>query len=286
LGDIRLELSGLLEHQAFTDITRDRLLYGPLQLTVAGTAVNAARSLARRFAGVTVAGKVGADDIGRLAIAQIRSIGAQPVLISVAHVGTGLSVVLRDAPRDGASRRLLVSGIPTPLATLAPADVQVLEPAISSNDLFLTDGYCMLWEQSRQAVVSCLRIARHSGRRACLDLVPHDIDSRLAVTDLSPALELADMVVIEATTLARLLEAPAGSYVEDHAVDGLVPAIADQPWAPLWMIRYGYGGISTTAVVRRGAVVDRYETGYASVSPAHRTGFGDEVTATDIQRFL
>lgn len=284
IGDVGIEVRASLPDVRFADLDADRLSYAPARAMVAGTAVNLARCAARHFRRVGVLGKVGDDDFTRVIRAELRRIGAEDHLRVEPGVPNGVAVMLRDRPCGGGPGvRLLVVGGDPPGRRLAEPEVRAAAAGIAGADVLVTDGYSLLSPVSRAALHAAARLARAAGTRVAFDLVPHDIDARLPADRVLPMLALADLVISEAPTLARLLgrPAPAGG----REVRGLLPALDRAvPGGPLWLLRFGATSLERVLAYQRERPPLEYPTGYRD--GVERAGFGDRLAACELYWWL
>ena len=268
LGDVRIELRARISER-FTSLDADRLVYAPLRPLVAGTAVNFARNAREHFKHIGVLGRIGEDSFTSVIRDALRDLGVTDLLHADPEQPNGCAVMLRD---PGA--RLLVAGERAP--RLTPADVHAGRDAIAASDLLVADGYALLEEGSREALLAAMDLARAHGTPVAFDLVPHDLPDRLSLRDVLPALELTDVVITEVPTLAGLLEDPSRlpGCLDDLTVH-----------APLWLLRDGPTAMEHVLAYQRGRPSLRYATGYRA-GVTERTGFGDRLTADELYWWL
>jgi sugar/nucleoside kinase (ribokinase family) len=290
IGDVGIEVRATLPDVRFADLVADRLSYAPARALVAGTAVNLARCATRYFRRVGVLGKIGDDDHTRTIRRELRRIGADDHLCVERGTANGVSVMLRDRPDgggDGAAAgtgvRLLVVHDDPPCRRLSVPEVRAAADAIESADVLVTDGYSLLSPVSRSALHAAAGIARGAGTRVAFDLVPHDVDARLPADAVLPTLNLADLVISEAPTVARLLGRPAAR--DGREVRDLLPCLDRAvPGRPLWLLRFGATSLERVLVHRHGRPPVEYPTGYGT--GVERAGFGDRLAAAELYRWL
>ncbi|WP_433469202.1 carbohydrate kinase family protein [Spirillospora sp. CA-128828] len=284
VGDAGIEVRASLPDVRFADLDADRLAYAPARAMAAGTAVNLARCATGYFRRVGVLAKIGDDDYTEVIRRELRRIGADDHLCVEPGVPNGVSVMLRDRPRgDGPGVRLLVVQDEPPARHLTAEDVRAAARGIEDADVLAADGYALLSPVSRAAVREAVRTARAAGTRVAFDLVPHDIDARLPVSDVLPMLEAADLVISEAHTLARLLgrPVPAGG----NELRGLLPILdRDVRNRPLWLLRFGATSLEQVLAYKRGRLLMEYPTGYKP--GVRRAGFGDRMAACELYWWL
>ncbi|GAA4241168.1 hypothetical protein GCM10022254_68910 [Actinomadura meridiana] len=288
IGDVGIEVRATLPDVRFVDVVADRLAYAPARAMVAGTAVNLARCATRYFRSVGVLGKIGDDDHTRTIRRELRRLGADDHLCVEPGTPNGVSVMLRDRPNGdgpagGRGVRLLVVHDDPPCRRLTVPEVRAAAAAIEGCDVLVTDGYSLLSPVSRAALHTAAGIARDAGTRVAFDVVPHDVDARLAADDVLPMLDLADLVISEAPTVARLLGRPVpcgGQEVRD-----LLPCLDRAvPGRPTWLLRFGPTSLERVLVHRRGRPPVEYPTGYRD--GVERVGFGDRLAAAELYRWL
>ncbi|MEO3785140.1 carbohydrate kinase family protein [Actinocorallia sp. B10E7] len=268
LGDVRIELRARIPAR-FTGMDTDRLVYAPLRPLVAGTAVNFARNAREHFKHIGILGRVGDDSFTPVIRAALRDLGVTDLLYADPEQENGCAVMLRD---PGA--RLLVAGERAP--RLTSDDVRAGRAAIAASDLLVADGYALLEERSRAALLEAMALARSHGTPVAFDLVPHDLPDRLSLSGVLPALELADVVITEVPTLAGLLE-------EDAPLPGRLDGLTGHD--PLWLLRDGPTALEHVLAYRRGRLRLDYPTGFRS-GVTERTGFGDRLTASELYWWL
>jgi hypothetical protein len=128
-----------------------------------------------------------------------------------------------------------------------------------------------------------MEIARDAGTLVLFDLVPHDVDERLPIMDALAPLPLADVVVSEASTLARLLGLPAP--VTADGARALIPSLdALVPGRPLWLLRFGPSSLEGVLAHRRSELTVDYPSGYREGE--ERVGFGDRLASAELYWWL
>jgi sugar/nucleoside kinase (ribokinase family) len=171
------------------------------------------------------------------------------------------------------------------MARLSTADIAKCRTPIQQADLLVADGYLLLHEDSRRAVLAAARTASIARTRFCLDLVPHDIERYLSVRQVAVCVDKADIVISGARTVARLMSLHA-SY--PYPADGILPlARALGRYFDdriTWLLRFGDGDMDQVAVCRGGVVRSRYPTGYREC--VEKTGFGDRIASTELSDLL
>ncbi|MFI0412100.1 carbohydrate kinase family protein [Actinomadura sp. 3N508] len=290
IGDVGIEVRATLPDIRFADVHADRLTYAPARAIVAGTAVNLARCATRYFRRVGVLGKVGDDDFTPAIRRELLRIGADDHLRVEPGVPNGVSVMLRDRPAPAAGAgagkgvRLLVVQEEPPGRRLTAAEVRSAAAGIEAADVLVTDGYSLLSPVSGEALRTAARIARDAGTRVAFDLVPHDADARLPAEEIVPMLALADLVISEAPTLARLLGSAASAHGA-HGVRELLPVLDRAvPGRPLWLLRFGDTSLEHALAYRRDGLLMEYPTGYGA--GVERAGFGDRLAAAELYWWL
>ncbi|TMQ94975.1 hypothetical protein ETD83_23095 [Actinomadura soli] len=286
IGDVGIEVRATLPDVRFAEVDADRLTYAPARAIVAGTAVNLARCATRYFRRVGVLGKIGDDDFTPVIRRELRRIGADDHLRVEPGIPNGVSVMLRGRPDGrrpdtGPGVRLLVVQEEPPGRRLTAAEVRSAAAGIEAADVLVTDGYSLLSPVSRTALHTAARIARDAGTRVAFDLVPHDVDARLPADEVLPMLALADLVISEAPTLARLL----GSAAAVHEVRELLPVLDRAvPGRPLWLLRFGDTSLEHALAYQRDGLLMEYPTGYGD--GVERAGFGDRLAASELYWWL
>lgn len=284
IGDVRLEFRARLPDRRFTEITDDHLSYTAAQVLVSGTAVNLARHSVGHFRTVTVAGKIGDDAFTPVIRSGVRGLGAHDLLTVHPGVPNGCTMMLRDHPADGGhGARLLVVGETAPSRLLSEQDVRRYAPAIREADALFVDGYSLLSEISRRALLAAARVARSAGTLVAFDLVPHDIHARLERAEILPVLDAADVVISGAATLAPLVGLPPARTTAD--VRCLLPLLDDVSGGErLWLLRFGETGMERVIGYRLGEVLLDYPTGYGT--DGEYAGYGDRLAVSELRWWL
>lgn len=286
IGDVRLELRAHVPDRRFAELARDHFAYAPVQPVLSGTAINLARSASHFFQRVDLVAKIGDDAFTDGIRRQIHDLGLGGTLLVQPGMPNGFTLMLRDRPAapdaaDGV--RLLLASCPAPSLVLSPEDVELAAATLTRADVVFLDGYALLAPLSREALTIAARLARDAGAKVAIDLVPHDLDARMGLEQALPVLAAADVIVTEVATAARLfgLPVPVG-FGEVMAL----PSLLDQrlPKQPLWLLRWGAGGIGNSLIYQRDGVLLGYETGYASLR--EKAGFGDWLTAGELYWWL
>jgi sugar/nucleoside kinase (ribokinase family) len=127
-----------------------------------GSAANVAAWLAVAGVPVTLAGRVGDDDVGRGAVAKLRGHGVDAAVAIDDRLATGTCVVLVDAAGE---RSMLPDAGAN--AALAPADLPA-ERFVAGAHLHLT-GYTLIRPGSRDAALHALALARRAGMTISVD---------------------------------------------------------------------------------------------------------------------
>jgi sugar/nucleoside kinase (ribokinase family) len=277
-GEIRVDIRVELGSSRFAELETNLLHYSPVHITPAGAALGLVREAVHHFDRVELIARIGRDEFTETILTELEVLGIEPRLTVVDGVSTGRVVVVREAV-TGEAVRLMVAEPLTAQQVLAPADIHASAPVIAAADLLFLTGYELLYEQSAQAVLEAAGIARASDTLVCVDLVPHDLDTRLEADRWLPLLGAADIVVGELGTLSRLLEVPCST--PEQLVPHLDPAA---PNRPVWLIRSGAGSMGRSTIYHRGLVHRDYETGYERA--CEPMGFGDSVTASELRWLL
>jgi sugar/nucleoside kinase (ribokinase family) len=127
-----------------------------------GSAANVAAWLATAGVPVTLVARVGDDDVGRGAMAELRARGVDPVVAIDDALATGTCVVLVDAAGE---RSMLPD--PGANAALGPAGLPA-DRFVAGAHLHLT-GYALLRPGSRAAALHALALARAAGMTISVD---------------------------------------------------------------------------------------------------------------------
>jgi sugar/nucleoside kinase (ribokinase family) len=196
-------------------------------------------------------------------------------------------ITVRDAPdEDGRRRRFLVAADQSPHLHLTAEHIAGCREAIESADFLVCDAYSLQHPRSSEALIEALRIARRAGVRSVLDLVPHALPATMSRDHVVAAIEQADIVVSEATTLLGLarqqwpieLPSPADLHREvEAATRSLHPGVT-------WMVRHGFEGIGEVFVLWPGGSGVEYCTTYGRTTDRHL--YGDRLLAREIHSIL
>jgi sugar/nucleoside kinase (ribokinase family) len=284
LGDVRLEMRTRLPDRSFAELRHDHLAYAPARFLLAGTAVNLARHARRYFGRVEVLAAVGDDGLTPLVREELKELGIGARLHIQRGRPNGLCVMLRDNEGGGVGRgdgvRLLIASDQSPSQELSARDVLDSADLIEGSDILVCDAYSLLSAPSRAAVTQAMTLARNTGVRTALDVVPHDIGARLPADLVWPAIRLADVVVVHVGTIADLAGGPA------QVSSGLLATLdaATPGCRPLWLLRHGEGGMAHVLAYRRDGVAITYDTGYAAAPD--KAGLGDLVTSAELYWWL
>ncbi|WP_067468647.1 PfkB family carbohydrate kinase [Actinomadura macra] len=284
MGDVRIEVRATLPEVRFSELTADRLAFAPARAMVAGTAVNLARRATGYFRRVSVLAKIGDDDFTPVIRRELRRMGVRDRLRVEPGASNGVTVMLRDRP-DGEDPgvRLLVAEEDAPGRRLTESEVLAAAAGIRRADMLFADGYALLSPVSRAALHTAARVARDAGTPVAFDLVPHDIDGRLPAIDVLPLLSLAEIVISEAPTMARLLGQP--PPVGSGEVRDLLPALDRAvPGRPLWLLRFGATSLEYVLAYQRERLLLEYSSGYGG--NVERAGFGDRLASGELYWWL
>ncbi|KAB2341101.1 carbohydrate kinase family protein [Actinomadura rudentiformis] len=287
IGDVRLEVRAELRGMRFTDLTADRLAYADASAVVAGTAVNMARSATAYFRNVGLFTRIGDDDHTGSIRRELSRIGVRDLCRVDSGMPNGVAVMVRDDAPAGPGVRLLIAARNAPSRRLSEADVRRAAAEIRAADVVFLDGYALLSPISRAAMCAAARIANESGTLVAFDLVPHDIDGRVPRCEVLPLLALTDVVVTEAATVARLLEAPP-PVTSAEARE--LPPLLDRSVGgrPLWLLRFGETNLENVLAYRRGegggGLQLEYASGYGE--GVERAGFGDRLASCELYWWL
>lgn len=282
IGDIGIEFRAELTDRRFTELGEDHLTYAPAEALVSGTAVNLARRSAEAFVTVAVVGKIGDDAFTPVIRQSLRDLGVRDLLTVQPGMPNHCTMMLRDRPAGGRPGvRLLVAGDTAPSRLLTAQDVHRHAGAIEAADALFLDGYSLLSPLSRAALLAAARVAHSAGTLVAFDLVPHDVDARLAPAEVLPLLDAADVIISAAGTLARLLGRPPAR--DSASVRDLLTAV-DGDRDPLWLLRFGPTGMEFAAAYQRDTLLLEYPTGYGS--GGEHAGYGDRLAVSELYWWL
>jgi sugar/nucleoside kinase (ribokinase family) len=280
IGDVRIEFRAQLRDRRFVDLTENHLSYTEAQGLVAGTAINMARCSVGCFRTVTVIGKIGNDAFTPVIQRSLHQLGVHDLLTVETGVANGFTMMLHDhAAHERGSIRLLVASEATPSRLLSAVDVRRHTAVIEEVDVLFVDGYALLSPTSGAALRTAARIARSAGTLVAFDLVPHDIDARLPLAEILPALMDADVIISEASSMARLI---GHQPVRDLAAVPALLAALDliHEGRPLWLLRCGANNLEHAVAYRRNDLLLEYPTGYGA--DGELVGYGDRLAVSEL----
>lgn len=286
IGDIRVDVRGYLGTR-FQDVVRDHQEDGVVSSELGGTAIGFARAAAAHFADVHVVGAMGHDAWTGFIRAWCDEVGVEATLAELPQPNS-VVVVLRDRETAGNPDgvRLLLAGADSPYRSLDAASVLDCRGAVEDADALVVDGYALLADPSAEAIDTAVELAVRAGVPVCFDVVPHQIDTRLELSDLRPFFHRASLVTIEVATMLRLL----GESVPDRITLADVLDLSNRwpadlsSWQRTWFLRFGHGAMEEVLAVSAGHHRVHYRTGYAqAATPA---GYGYLVAAAELKWWL
>ncbi|WP_329094380.1 PfkB family carbohydrate kinase [Actinomadura citrea] len=280
IGDIRVETRARLREQSFGGVLYDHLEFTPIDSVLSGTAINFAKQAVRWFGAVRVISRIGQDLHTEEIVSYLSRLATSRTLSISAGAPNGRTIVLRD--RD--ARRILIAGDTSPIQDLSTSDIQRAEGDIALSDAAFADGYLMLAERSRAALLAALRTANDNGTVFCLDLVPHDMEKYLSLDGIRPILERSDIIVSQARTLATLIGLSNEYPYKEQNFGELIPGLAELSEKACWYLRHGDHDIGKVTVCQGGREISRYNTGFDK--ERSMAGFGDRITAAEIHDYL
>jgi sugar/nucleoside kinase (ribokinase family) len=165
----------------------------PISYAGGGAAANLAAWAVVAGARATFVGRVGADAVGRQAVAELEAAGVDPVVVTDPDLPTGTIIVLID---PAAERTMIPS---------AGANESLLAPQLpASADWLCMSGYALLRTATRAWAVEALMTARERGWSIAVDAASA---APLAAFGADAFLEMigTDLLVLANTDEARVL---------------------------------------------------------------------------------
>ncbi|MFJ4832411.1 carbohydrate kinase family protein [Streptomyces sp. NPDC088747] len=279
---MNLEITGAIG-QRFGDLTASRLISAPLTVWVGGTGANFATAAVPRFAKVRLLGAVGADRPGAMIESSLRALGIDARLYRCPERPTGTVVTLREGGADGGARLMVAS----PLSandSLSRAKLEQNADCLDDVHLLVVDGYGLLHEPRRTAVLAAMARARAAGAQVMLDLVPHHLDQLISRQELHVWLTHVSIIVTEVVTVRALLNLqPSKESANIHDATETAKHLERNFPGRAFLLRFGAHNIDESLVWRSSQKVHRY-TGFTQTAVAH--GFGDRLTVEEVSRYF
>jgi ribokinase len=134
----------------------------PIALLGGGSAANTAVWLASTGTTTTLVGRVGSDELGRIAISDLRAAGVTPLVAIDPERPTGTCIVLVDV--DGERTMIPAAGANSGLGEQSlPADL------LGVSDHLHLSGYALFNDGARPAALAALELARRVGAGISVD---------------------------------------------------------------------------------------------------------------------
>ncbi|MBS2963340.1 hypothetical protein KGA66_09810 [Actinocrinis puniceicyclus] len=286
LGDVNVEITGRIGER-FADIHRNRLVYAPLGLAIGGTAANFALAAGGAFTKVRLLGAIGEDRLGELVERELREAGVDARLQRAPDLPTGLAVGIRDA-RPGGGTRLLMVRPASANCALDRAHLAANAPCLTDTDFLVADGYSMLGEPRRSAVLGALSAAACGGVHVVFDLVPHDCYRFADLDEVHGWLRDVHTAITEVDTIRRLLGLDRGDDGPGRTSLGRVLATLEPLTETLpgrnFFLRFGRDNANESLVFRPGRKPVHTFTGYSRTANLH--AFGDRLTIRQMVKHL
>lgn len=288
IGDIRVEARSEMRQARFGGLSRDTFVFSPVTLTISGTALNMAKEAVAVFTRTEVIARIGNDEFTPTIREHLTKLDAVAHLTVDEGMRNSGIIIIRDGSAEHPGGvRLLISGEPAPSHRLSTGDIDEFAEPIRANDLLFVDGYSILRPESASAVRKAMLMARESGRQVCIDLVPHNIDEFLKAEEIQGYVALANYVIVEAGTLAKVLGLPHEYPLAVGDIGRILPVMDTRfPGNACWLLRYGKGNMDEVVMYKKDVKYVHYHTGYMSAPSAARAGYGDKVAAHELAYLL
>lgn len=285
-GDLMFDLSTVLE-EPFSNLADDHLVYKHVRSHVGGSAGNLAYAACGKLLELHVLGCVGSDAMGAVVLAHLTGLDAVPHVVTKPEAPTGVAMIVRDLdPASALSLRLLVVNKESANFQVTGRDAEGWATVVKSSDLLFMDGYWLADGERRATALSLMSMAKTSGTRVVLDVVPHRVHEVRKRPWLDEALGHSDIVTIELQTLAGFVTAVdrtrklSGAYDFPHLVDVLQEEYPGLSWA----LRFGLGNCSQSLLVRADGNWIMLDTGYAEASDLR--AFGEFLVLRELPFFI
>ncbi|MGW7041149.1 carbohydrate kinase family protein [Streptomyces avermitilis] len=281
LGDVNLEVTGIINPR-FNSLTGSCLISAPLKVHVGGTAANFAIAARAYFRSVRLVGAVGTDEQGSWAEATLRSCGIDTRLHRCSGHPTGTVVAIRDGGTPHGSRLMLASpGSANTALTLE--HIMSNSDVLTATEFVVADGYSLLSEPRRSAVLEAIRSASRCGAHVVLDLVPHHLETLISHDELHVWLTHVSIVVCEAVTARRLLSLPLPSRpLQPPEAWDTAEHLAREFPERSFLLRFGIANIDQSLIWQPNGNSTHRFTGFSQATETY--AFGDQLTARELAR--
>ncbi|MFD6825626.1 carbohydrate kinase family protein [Streptomyces sp. NPDC060085] len=281
LGDVNLEVTGFINPR-FDEISSSRLLSAPLKVHVGGTAANFAIAARAHFQSVRLIGAVGIDEQGSWAEKVLNSQGIETRLYRCPVAPTGTVVALRDGGSPHGNRLMIVS--PDSANTALTAEyITSNSDVLTAAEFMVADGYALLSEPRRSAVLEAMQRAARCGARVVLDLVPHHLDALIDSAELRVWLAHASIVVCEVETARRILGLPLSNRpIQLQEARETAEHLAIEFPRRSFLLRFGIANIDQSLIWEPHGETTHYFTGFSQMEETY--AFGDRLTAKELAR--
>lgn len=272
-----------------SDVVLDRITrIPPTTLVPGGSCYNGSLAFARQGFSTHAFGSVGRDRAGDEVLDGLRQSQVRPLVARHPDRGTCVChvIYLRSNPPK---RVLFYEGrnaniydperLASALSEFRPQPTDVLVASLHIIDQVEGDlAHCKEF----------FDVLRSAKARLVLDLVPHAIYARWRLDEIAECVGTGFfLIVAEYQTLAGLTGLPATSNERLRCVEALSARLDPRYLS----CRFGAGNIDAEDLVFRSArkftfLRRDHATGYAKLEPHLRRGFGDALTADDLERVL
>ncbi|WP_329391662.1 carbohydrate kinase family protein [Streptomyces sp. NBC_01716] len=279
LGDVNLEVTGVIAPR-FGALTGDHLTSAPLKVHVGGTAANFAIAARAHFRRVRLVGVVGTDEQGSWAESALRSCGVDTRLFRSPGRPTGTVVAIRDGGTQQGSR-LMIASPGSANSALTSDHIASNGDVLADTDFIVADGYSLLSEPRRSAVLEAMRRGSRAGAHVVLDLVPHHLETLISHEELRVWLTYASIVVCEAATARGLLGLPLPSGpLQLPAARETAEQLARAFPGRAFLLRFGFANIDQSLIRHPDGESTHHFTGFSEATDTY--AFGDRLTAREI----
>jgi sugar/nucleoside kinase (ribokinase family) len=252
---------------------------------VGGTALNATLTfLEKKELFPILFGKVGNDPEGNLILDALNEKNLTALVGRHPSKRTGMSTMLYSM---GGGSRIMIKSDTDNANDYSIDDLEqaIVLADLSENDFVFLICHLLIRTDIEHAV-NFLDIVSSTHAKVVLDLVPHNIYRSVTQGDFKRFLQSGVFCVISwFETVASLLGVTASKEPSDLEIRNL--STLNSEWL---VLRYGEGGVGIEQILRKSQgqfqSISKRDTGYGSLEPHKRKGFGDKLTAEFFSQYL